>query len=163
MRRSMTILVGDRQFPRDRGYRRSQLPAGDPAASGGGRSGVGLRQAGVRWCFPKPRPENISAMQSPVGKTIVMSRQQCDASYQNCQVAAQALSSPASSGSAAQHPASGRCDDPQHVRSVAGQPGNARKLGLYQRLGLCPAGPRRRSGCGHGEIQDRHRSLRSIP
>jgi len=90
IRRSTTILVGDRQFPQsadavDPNFLqviRLPLVAGDPASVLAKPEAVVLSQTTARKYFGN---------ESAVGKTIVMSKQKCDDSYQNCQVQLQTL------------------------------------------------------------------------
>lgn len=87
---SRTILIGDRQFsegvdivdPNFLQVIRLPLVAGDPALVFAKPESAVLSQTIARKYFGD---------QSPVGKTIVMSGQHCDDSYQNCQLQQQAL------------------------------------------------------------------------
>ncbi|HEY2009937.1 MAG TPA: ABC transporter permease [Rhizomicrobium sp.] len=88
--RSKTIVVGDRQFPErvdvvDPNFLQViQLPlvSGDAASVFAKPESAVLSEATARKYFGDA---------SPLGKTIVMSGQHCDDSYQNCQVQQQAL------------------------------------------------------------------------
>jgi putative ABC transport system permease protein len=88
--RSKTILVGDRQFPErvdvvDPNFLqviRLPLVAGDPASVFAKPESAVLSETAARKYFGD---------ESPVGKTIVMSGQHCDDTYQNCQIQQQAL------------------------------------------------------------------------
>jgi len=90
IRRSTTILVGNRQFPEavdtvDPNFLqviRLPLVAGDPASVLAKPESAVLTETTARKYFGN---------ESPVGKTIVMSKQKCDDSYQNCQVQLQTL------------------------------------------------------------------------
>jgi putative ABC transport system permease protein len=89
-RRSITILVGNRQFPQtvdavDPNFLqviRLPLAAGDPASVFAKPESVVLSETTARKYFGEA---------SPIGKTIVASSQHCDDSYQNCQIQQQAL------------------------------------------------------------------------
>jgi putative ABC transport system permease protein len=89
-RRSTTILIGDRQFPEsvdivDPNFLqviRLPLVAGDPALVFAKPESVVVSETTARKYFGN---------ESPIGKTIVMSGQKCDDSYQNCQTQQQAL------------------------------------------------------------------------
>jgi putative ABC transport system permease protein len=89
-RRSITILVGNRQFPQtvdavDPNFLqvvRLPLIAGDPASVFAKPESVVLSETIARKYFGDA---------PPIGKTIVASSQHCDDSYQNCQVQQQAL------------------------------------------------------------------------
>ena len=90
VRKSATILIGDRQFPEnltavDPNFLqviRLPLVAGDPGTVFAKPESTVLSETTARKYFGD---------QSPVGKTIVVSRQQCDANYQNCEPQQQAL------------------------------------------------------------------------
>jgi hypothetical protein len=143
IRRPTTILVGNRQFPEvvdtvDPNFLqviRLPMIAGDPASALAKPESAVLSQTAARKYFGD---------RYPIGKTIIMSKQKCDDSYENCQV---------------QHAAQGRGDDTQHLRRIARKSRGTRELGLYQRLGLCPPCSRGRSGCRPGEIPSGHRSF----
>jgi putative ABC transport system permease protein len=89
-RRSTTILIGNRQFPDsvdivDPNFLqviRLPLLVGDPAKVFVKPESVVLSQTTARKYFGND---------SPIGKTIVMSGQKCDDTYQNCQTQQQAL------------------------------------------------------------------------
>jgi putative ABC transport system permease protein len=89
-RRSTTILIGNKQFPElvdtvDPNFLqvvRLPLVAGDPASVFARPESVVLSQTIARKYFGD---------QAPIGKTIVMSGQQCDATKQNCQLQQQTL------------------------------------------------------------------------
>ena len=89
-RRSTTILVGNRQFPEsidivDPNFLqviKLPLVGGDPASVFAKPESAVLSQTTARKYFGD---------ESPVGKTIVMSGQHCDATYQNCETRQQAL------------------------------------------------------------------------
>jgi putative ABC transport system permease protein len=90
VRKSATMLVADRQFPEtvdavDPNFLqvvRLPLVAGDPASVFANPESAVLSEITARKYFGD---------QSPVGKTIVMSGQKCDDSYQNCQLQQQAF------------------------------------------------------------------------
>jgi putative ABC transport system permease protein len=90
IRKSATILLGNRQFPEtvdavDPNFLqviRLPLVAGDPATVFAKPDSAVLSQTTARKYF---------GTDSAVGKTIVLSRQQCDATYQNCKMQQQAL------------------------------------------------------------------------
>jgi putative ABC transport system permease protein len=89
-RRSTTILIGNKQFPEgidivDPNFLqviKLPLVAGDPASVFAKPESVVLSETTARKYF---------GTQSPIGKTILMSGQKCDDSYQNCQTSQQAL------------------------------------------------------------------------
>jgi len=89
-RRSKTILVGNRQFPEridvvDPNFLqviRLPLVAGDPGSVFAKPESAVLSETTARKYFGD---------EPPIGKTIVISGQRCDDSYQNCQVEQQAL------------------------------------------------------------------------
>ena len=89
-RRSKTILIGNRQFPEsvdivDPNFLqvvRLPLVTGDPASVFAKPESAVLSEATARKYFGN---------ESSIGKTIVISGQRCDDSYQNCQVEQQAL------------------------------------------------------------------------
>jgi putative ABC transport system permease protein len=89
-RRSTTVLIGNRQFPEsvdivDPNFLqviRLPLAAGDPASVFAKPESAVLSETTARKYFGD---------RSPIGKTIVMSGQKCDASYQNCQTQLQTL------------------------------------------------------------------------
>jgi len=90
IRKSATILVANRQFPEtvdavDPNFLqviRLPLVAGDPASVFAKPESVVLSESTARKYFGN---------ESAVGKTIVLSRQQCDATYQNCEMQQQML------------------------------------------------------------------------
>ena len=90
IRRSATILVANRQFPEtvdavDPNFLqviKLPLVAGDAASVLAKPESVTLSETTARKYF---------GSEPAVGKTIVMSRQQCDANYQNCVMQQQAL------------------------------------------------------------------------
>jgi putative ABC transport system permease protein len=90
VRRPTTILVGNRQFPQrvavvDPNFLqmiRLPLVAGDPALVFAKPESAVLSQTTARKFFGDA---------SPIGKTIVMSGQRCDAIHQNCEPTQQAL------------------------------------------------------------------------
>jgi len=90
LRSSKTVLVGNRQFPEriavvDPNFLqmiRLPLVAGDPASVFAKPESAVLSETTARKYFGN---------ESPIGKTIVISGQRCDESYQNCQVEQQAL------------------------------------------------------------------------
>ncbi|HVW74805.1 MAG TPA: ABC transporter permease [Rhizomicrobium sp.] len=90
IRRSTTILVGDRQFPQSVDWVdpnflqviRLPLLTGDPASILAKPESAVLSETTARKYFGNA---------SPVGRTIVVSKQKCDDSYQNCQVQLQTL------------------------------------------------------------------------
>ena len=135
MRRSTTILVGDRQFPESvdvvdpNFFQMIRLPlvAGDPASVFAKPESVVLSQTTARKYFGN---------ESPVGKTIVMSGQQCDDSYQNCQVQQQTL---VVTGMLRDLPHNTQLKAdvmiPNTSAAVAGQPGNAAKTGASPAAG----------------------------
>jgi putative ABC transport system permease protein len=87
---SRTIQIGDRQFPErvnivDPNFLqmfRLPLASGDPDSAFARPESAVLSETVARKYFGD---------QSPIGKTIVMSGQKCDDSYQNCQILQQAL------------------------------------------------------------------------
>ena len=89
-RRSATVLIGNRQFPQrvdivDPNFLRMiRLPlvTGDPAAVFAKPESAVLSQSTARKYFGD---------ETPIGRTIVLSGQHCDASYQNCMATRQAL------------------------------------------------------------------------
>ena len=89
-RRSTTILIGNRQFPESLGIVdpnflqviKLPLVAGDPASVFAKPESVVLSETTARKYF---------GTESPIGKTILMSGQKCDDSYQNCQTQQQTL------------------------------------------------------------------------
>ena len=90
IRKSATILVANRQFPEtvdavDPNFLqviRLPLVAGDAALVFAKPESVVLSESTARKYF---------GSESAVGKTIVLSRQQCDATYQNCEMQQQML------------------------------------------------------------------------
>ena len=90
IRRSATVLIGNRQFPEtvdavDPNFLqviRLPLVSGDPASIFAKPESTVLSETTARKYF---------GSEPAVGKTIVMSRQQCDANYQNCVMQQQAL------------------------------------------------------------------------
>jgi putative ABC transport system permease protein len=90
IRKSATILVGNRQFPEtvdavDPNFLqviRLPLVAGDPASVFARPESMVLSESTARKYFGNG---------PAVGKTIVLSRQQCDATYQNCEMQQQAM------------------------------------------------------------------------
>ena len=90
IRKSATILLGSRQFPEtvdavDPDFLqviRLPLAAGDPASVFAKPESVVLSETTAQKYF---------GIEPAVGKTIVLSRQQCDATYQNCKMQQQAL------------------------------------------------------------------------
>ena len=90
IRKSVTILVGDRQFPQtvdavDPNFLqviRLPLVAGAPAPSLPSRSPR---------CSPKPQRKSILEINRRPERRIVLSRQRCDATYQNCAMQQQSL------------------------------------------------------------------------
>jgi len=91
IRKSATILVGNRQFPEtvvavDPNFLqliRLPLVIGDPDTVFAKPESVVLSQAVARKYFGD---------QSPLGKAIVLSRQQCDGNYENCEMQQEVLS-----------------------------------------------------------------------
>ena len=90
IRRSATILVANQQFPQtinavDPNFLqviKLPLVAGDPGSVFAKPESAVLSETIARKYFGN---------ESPVGKTIVMSRQQCDAAYQTCEMQQQPL------------------------------------------------------------------------
>jgi putative ABC transport system permease protein len=90
IRRSATIVVGNRQFPEtvdavDPNFLqvvRLPLMAGDPSSVFAKPESVVLSETIARKYFGD---------EIPVGKTVVMSRQLCDGNYENCKMQQQAL------------------------------------------------------------------------
>ena len=90
IRKSATILVANRQFPEsvdavDPNFLqviRLPLVAGDPASVFAKPESMVLSESTARKYFGNG---------PAVGKTIVLSRQQCDATYQNCEMQQQAM------------------------------------------------------------------------
>ncbi len=89
-RHSLSVFVGDRQFaetvqvvdPNFLQVIRLPLLAGDPATVFRNPNSVVLSETAARKYF---------GSLSPIGRSVVVSRQKCDASYENCQVQQQAL------------------------------------------------------------------------